>query len=262
MTDFPDAAFARGDDKTIRQLPRRILNPENGDIFVPIESVGLDLTPKWHQSRMIMCLTDFNRPEDLIEGRNVFQYQAHLAHYFPDSEILVRLGAKDNNARDFGFQFSRKSTIYHYLKNALAEEFVKHPSSGIEQVSFDVGPAEMAIIFVRPDKMPAFLAVVNPVIQALQSIDTRIQKLDSFNPFLSSGQPKIDLLNALRTKILAEMGYKPLVQIVEEWENQPGTLATMTAKRLRFAGTFFITGDEPETPKLVAELKHSPRRPE
>jgi len=259
MTDFPDAAFARGDDKTIRQLPRRILNPATGEFFVPAEVLP-DLKPKWHESRMIMCLTDFNRPEDLIEGRNVFEYEAHLDRYFPHSGILVRLGAKDNNARDFGFQFSVNSAIYKHISKTLGEEFNRHVPNGIEQVLL---PHDEAIIFVHPNRMSEFLEVINPVIQALQSIDARIESLRSSwkNPFLSSGQPKIDRLNTLRAKILAEIGEKSVDQITSEWESEGNTAAIMAAKRLRFTGTFF-TGAAPETPKLVAELKNSPRRPE
>jgi hypothetical protein len=267
MTDFPDGAFMKKRmTGEIEQLDRQILDYRTGEIFVP-ENAQNDLPPQWRQFRMLACLDNYKGDRDKIEGKNIFEFEAHLTHYFPNCNVLVRKAAKDNNERGFGFRFSKTSSVYNLIRKALNEKVENEPSD-FQCIHYDdQNGRPTPIIFVSTAKMSQLLEIINPVIQALRSIDDRIKAIEKSarNPFLRSGSNKMACLSRLRASILENIGDTPLTTIVSNWEKQDflvngenkSAAEIMSEKRNKFVGTFFYRKPPPasETEDCISNLK-------
>lgn len=263
-TDFPDAAFIRDENGEIQQIDREILNYQTGDIYV-IQGEEFRREPSWPAFRMIICLDNFNLEQDRIEGKTVFEFERHLNFYFPNSEILVRKAAKDNNERGFSFRMDQHSALFQYLSRLLEHKF-QNENSDFQCSYHNANRRPTPIISVSVGKIPEFLALINPIIEALQSIDNRITALKtSKNPFLKDGASKIQVLTQLRDKILHkfwEQG-ESLPSIIESWKNefvlvgdvQKPTQEVMAEKRNRFAGGIFNKNPaQSDTETCIEEL--------
>lgn len=166
MTDFPDAAFYRNNQEyngAIQQANQVVLDYRTGGVFE--QQHENDLQPKWPQFRMLMCLTDYDKESDKIQGKTVFELQEELEKQFPPASILVRKAAKDNNERGFGFTFRDEN---HPLCISLQQTFNKSAEAEphlFQSIPFtdDTGRYEYKghMFFVHKDRIYQFLEMLD-----------------------------------------------------------------------------------------------------
>tara|TARA_R110000868_G_scaffold396503_3_gene668717 strand:- start:1181 stop:2767 length:1587 start_codon:yes stop_codon:yes gene_type:complete len=256
MTDFPDAAFIKNSDSTISQVDRVILDYRSGDIFDMPDMVPLDIQPKWYQFRMLMCLTDYDDINNKIHTKNVFEIQNDLRTQFPESDVIVRMAAKDNNERGYAFGFTDRNDplCVSLMESGFAKAAQDEPANFQRQLYDNPGTGQPSCnLFVHRDVVDRFILMLNKVTfkDNISQIDACIERIrgSRFNLFLRNGNDKIIRLQNLKDNILAAPIGSNITSIINAWQGElmdvngvKKTNAAVTAERRnRFVGTFLYS---------------------